>query len=191
MSSTIVIMSPTELVSTALMMASVFGAAATSSPGGSSQIRLRDMSVTSRGDFEDLDRVVLGREVYLLRIDTSESAYDISYDAWNYLGFWKSATEDPQEGGAVLNNCKHLLDNGKLPLSAANGMDYVTSCLSQPQSSVADNYVLNNILDPVCEYGVDECCWLEVGNLPTCPNLKVENIQYGTGDVIVGDKLAS
>ncbi|KAI5455687.1 hypothetical protein BGZ63DRAFT_468458 [Mariannaea sp. PMI_226] len=141
------------------------------------------------------------REVYLLRIDTSEGAYDISYDAWNYLGFGKSAIQEPHQGGGFevqyefvdSTNCKHLLEDGTLPLSAANSMNYLFSCLAQPQSWTANNYVLYNIFDPICKYGVDECCWLGLDNLPVCPsglgslaqlNLKVENIEYGTGITI-------
>ena len=32
-----------------------------------------------------------GRSVHLLHLDTSGGAYDISYDAWNYLNIGKSA----------------------------------------------------------------------------------------------------
>lgn len=141
-----------------------------------------------------------GRSVYLLKIDSSGGAHDISYDAWNYLGFGTSATKDPQQGGGIAMNyefvhaskCKNLLHDGKLPLAAANSMNYVASCLSQPKSWVAQNYALYNINDPVCKHGVDEKCHLNlaVSNQPECPsglgsvketNLKVENILYGTG----------
>ncbi|KAI5465194.1 hypothetical protein BGZ63DRAFT_172908 [Mariannaea sp. PMI_226] len=142
-----------------------------------------------------------GREVHLLRIDSSEGAYDISYDAWNYLVYGKSATEDPRLGGGEEiqyefvdpGNCEHLLDNGALPLSAANSMNYVSSCLLEPQSWVAHHYVLYNIFDPVCKYGANEKCWLETDCLPICPSglgalgelgLKVENIMYGTGELV-------
>src|SRR3569833_2656431 len=40
-----------------------------------------------------------GRSVHLLRIAQSGGAYDISYDAWNYLQTGKSATTDPITGG--------------------------------------------------------------------------------------------
>ncbi|WKT49752.1 hypothetical protein QSH57_014699 [Fusarium oxysporum f. sp. vasinfectum] len=111
-----------------------------------------------------------------------------------------SATKDPQQGGGIAMNyeyvhaskCKDLLDNGKLPLAAANSMNYVASCLSEPNSWVAQNYELYNINDPVCKHGVDEKCHLNlaVSNQPECPsglgsvkdlNLKVENIAYGSG----------
>ncbi|KAH7182249.1 hypothetical protein BKA60DRAFT_603025 [Fusarium oxysporum] len=81
-------------------------------------------------------------------------AYDISYDAWNFLGFGASAIDDPQIGGGIqmsyeivdTSECRHLLHEGKLPLSAANSM----------------NYQLYNINDPVCKYGVDEKCSLDL-----------------------------
>ncbi|KAF5245250.1 hypothetical protein FAUST_1905 [Fusarium austroamericanum] len=145
-----------------------------------------------------------GRSVYLLKIDSSGGAHDISYDAWNYLGFGKSATKDPQMGGGInmdyeyvhASKCKDLLDDGKLPLAAANSMNYVASCLSEPKSWVAQNYELYNINDPVCKHGVDEKCHLNlaVSNQPECPSglgsvkdlkLKVENIMYGTGEKAV------
>lgn len=145
-----------------------------------------------------------GRSVYLLKIDSSGGAHDISYDAWNYLGFGKSATQDPQMGGGInmdyeyvhASKCKDLLDDGKLPLAAANSMNYVASCLSEPKSWVAQNYELYNINDPVCKHGVDEKCHLNlaVSNQPECPSglgsvkglkLKVENIMYGTGEKAV------
>ncbi|KAG7402708.1 hypothetical protein Forpe1208_v012116 [Fusarium oxysporum f. sp. rapae] len=141
-----------------------------------------------------------GRSLYLLNIDSSGGAYDISYDAWNYLGFGKSASIDPQLGGGITMNyefvhaskCADILDNGKLPLAAANSMNYVASCLSEPNSWVAQNYELYNINDPVCKHGVNEKCHLNlaVSNQPECPsglgsvkylNLKVENILYGSG----------
>lgn len=144
-----------------------------------------------------------GRSLHLLRIDKSGGAYDISYDAWNFLGFGASAIDDPQVGGGIqmsyeivdTSECRHLLHQGKLPLSAANSMNYVSSCISQPTSWVAQNYQLYNINDPVCKYGVDEKCSLDltISNQPRCPSVlgnplqmesKVENIAYGTGEIV-------
>ncbi|KAG4278269.1 hypothetical protein FPRO04_13944 [Fusarium proliferatum] len=141
-----------------------------------------------------------GRSVNLLKVDKSGGAHDISYDAWNYLGFGESAAKDPQEGGGIVMNyeyvhaskCKDLLDDGKLPLSAANSMNYVATCLEEPQSWVASNFVLYNIYDPVCKYGVNEKCHLNlaISNQAECPstldstselNLNVKNIMYGSG----------
>jgi hypothetical protein len=42
-----------------------------------------------------------GRSLVLLRIDQSGGAYDISYDAYNYLVSGKSATDKPIMGGSV------------------------------------------------------------------------------------------
>ncbi|KEY72177.1 hypothetical protein S7711_00185 [Stachybotrys chartarum IBT 7711] len=144
-----------------------------------------------------------GRSVHLLKIDTSGGAYDVSYDAWNYLGFGKSATEDPQMGGGIGMNyefvdnseCAHLLDDGKLPLSAANSMNYVASCISEPNSWVAKNHKLLNIMDPLCKWGRDEECHLDlsVSNQPSCPSglgkqeklsMTVKDIAYGSGKVV-------
>ncbi|EXL39996.1 hypothetical protein FOCG_17392 [Fusarium oxysporum f. sp. radicis-lycopersici 26381] len=143
------------------------------------------------------------RSVYLLKIDSSGGAYDISYDAWNYLGFGKSASDSPQQGGGIAmiyefvhaSQCTNILDNGKLPLAAANPMNYVASCLSEPNSWVAQNYELYNISDPVCKRGVNEKCYLNlsISNQPECPsglgavgelNLTVENILYPSGKMV-------
>lgn len=147
-----------------------------------------------------------GRSVHLLKIDQSGGAYDISYDAWNYLGFGSSAKDDPQQGGGIsmeyeyvdASECSDLLEDGKLPLTAANSMNYVSSCLSQPDSWVAKNHELINIIDPVCHWGYDEVCSLDlsVSNQPSCPHTlgltvaldpaePVYNIQYGTGKEVV------
>ncbi|KAH6980526.1 hypothetical protein EDB80DRAFT_691497 [Ilyonectria destructans] len=141
-----------------------------------------------------------GREVHLLKIDKSGGAFDISYDAWNYLYVGRSAADDPQLGGGLPmkyetvqpNECLPLLDSGKLPLSAANSMLYVAYCLSQPSSWVAQNYELYNINDSQCTNGVDELCTLNLieSNLPSCPStlgapgnldLKVKDIPYNSG----------
>ncbi|KAI9162949.1 hypothetical protein HJFPF1_04544 [Paramyrothecium foliicola] len=141
-----------------------------------------------------------GRSLTLLKIDSSAGAYDISYDAWNYLGFGVSATKDPKMGGGIdmdyefvdASECSDILDGGKLPLSAANSMNYMASCMSEPDSWVAKNAKLLNIMDPICKLGVDEECSLDlaVSNQPKCPSglgsakklgEAVVNIGYGTG----------
>lgn len=147
-----------------------------------------------------------GRSLNLLRIDQSGGAYDISYDAWNYLYTGQSATAHPTAGGGVsmtyenrpADECKSLLKaSGKLALSGANSMNYLGSCLNQPSSWVAKNYVLYNILNPTCTYGYDETCTLNwpSQNQATCPHqlgvpavLKsqpVYNIQYPTGKSVL------
>lgn len=145
-----------------------------------------------------------GRSVTLLRIDQSGGAYDISYDAWNYLLTGQGAQENPQYGGGIaatweevaMSECSDLLSGagGKLGLTAANSMNFVSSCSSS--TWVGQNYALYNIINPVCTYGYDEICTLpppEVSNQPTCPHTlglttplttqPVWNIDYGTGQL--------
>ncbi|KAI5924116.1 hypothetical protein F4810DRAFT_665767 [Camillea tinctor] len=122
-----------------------------------------------------------GRSVKLLRVDQSQGAFDISYDAWNYLYTGYSATKKPTSGGPVAMNyenvdaseCQDLLhtDGHKLPLSAANSINFLASCLDG-DTWVGKNYVLFNILDSLCSWGHDEECTLDwpTANQPTCPN---------------------
>ncbi|EGU79506.1 hypothetical protein FOXB_09982 [Fusarium oxysporum f. sp. conglutinans Fo5176] len=121
-----------------------------------------------------------GRSLHLLRIDKSG-------------GFGASAIDGPQVGGGIqmsyeivdTSECRHLLHPGKLPLSAANSMNYVSSCISQPTSWVAQNYQLYNINDPVCKYGVDEKCSLDLTiSNPLQMESRVKNIAYGTGEIV-------
>jgi hypothetical protein len=148
-----------------------------------------------------------GRTVHLLRIDQSEGAHDVSYDAWNYLVTGYSATEHPTTGGAIAmeyqdadpSACADLIhtDGNKLPLSAANSMNYLASCLAQEDSWVGKNYVLYNILDPICSWGNDEVCTLDwpTANQAACPtqlgtpsvlsSAPVYNIQYMTGNKVL------
>ncbi|KAK1771945.1 hypothetical protein QBC33DRAFT_555102 [Phialemonium atrogriseum] len=147
-----------------------------------------------------------GRSVNLLRIDQSGGAYDVSYDAWNYLYTGFSAKDQPAAGGAIAMDyveqpasaCADLIHTtgAKLPLSAPNSMNYLSSCLGQADSWVANNYVLYNILNPVCTWGHDETCTLDwpAQNQATCPHqlgdpavlnsAPVYNILYPTGEVV-------
>lgn len=147
------------------------------------------------------------RKVYLLRIDQSEGAYDVSYDAWNYLYTGHSATDKPAAGGPVemqysnedASKCKDLIHTKgkKLPLSAANSMNFLASCLGQEGSWVGDNYVLYNILDSICTLGYDETCDLDwpTANQAKCPHMlgtpqllsgkPVYNIRYPSGEKVV------
>ena len=147
------------------------------------------------------------REVHLLRVDQSGGAHDVSYDAWNYLYTGHSATQDPTAGGGIAmeyenvdaSECRDMIHTHghKLPLSAANSMDFLASCLNQPDSWVAKNYVLYNIVDPICTLGYDEVCKLDwpQENQATCPHtlglqnpLKgdpVYNIEYPSGDKVL------
>ncbi|ETS74500.1 hypothetical protein PFICI_14366 [Pestalotiopsis fici W106-1] len=126
-----------------------------------------------------------GRSVKLLRVDQSQGAYDMSYDAWNYLYTGESALDNPTAGGAVemeyedldAGECADLIhtDDSKLPLSASNSMNFLASCLeaeSGDDNWVGDNYVLYNILDSICSWGYDEECTLDwpSANQATCAN---------------------
>ncbi|KAI8964033.1 hypothetical protein F5Y11DRAFT_317644 [Daldinia sp. FL1419] len=136
-----------------------------------------------------------GRSVNLLKVDSSGGAYDISYDAWNYLVTGESARDKPTTGGGVpatwedrpFDECSNLLKEpkGRLALSAANGMNFFETC---SHTKVA----LYNIANPVCTLGYDEVCTLGAGaNQATCPHQlgslealtsqPVWNIDYGTG----------
>ncbi|KAI1308896.1 hypothetical protein F5Y03DRAFT_85149 [Xylaria venustula] len=148
-----------------------------------------------------------GRSVKLLRVDSSQGAHDVSYDAWNYLVTGYSATKKPTAGGGVAmdfeyldpSDCSSLIHTHghKLPLSASNSINYLASCLEQPDSWVAKNYVLYNIQDAICSWGHDETCTLDwpTANQPTCPHTlgdpvalttdPVYNIRYPSGDKVV------
>ncbi|KAI0875523.1 hypothetical protein GGS24DRAFT_454999 [Hypoxylon argillaceum] len=148
-----------------------------------------------------------GRSVKLLRIDSSQGAHDVSYDAWNYLVTGYSATKKPTAGGAIAmefeyldpSDCSDLIhtDGHKLPLSASNSINYLASCLEQPDTWVAKNYVLYNILDPICSWGYDEKCTLDwpTANQPTCAHTlgdpvalttdPVYNIRYPSGEKVI------
>ncbi|KAK5996819.1 hypothetical protein PT974_02163 [Cladobotryum mycophilum] len=147
------------------------------------------------------------RKIYLLRIDQSQGAHDCSFSAWNYLYTGYPATEKPVAGGAIAmqtenvdpSKCADLIHtkDHKLPLSAANSMNFLASCLAQPDSWVAKNHVLYNILDSICTLGHDEVCTLDwpAANQPKCPStlgvpvaLKgdpVYNIEYPSGKKVL------
>ncbi|KAI1191003.1 hypothetical protein F5B17DRAFT_384119 [Nemania serpens] len=148
-----------------------------------------------------------GRSVKLLRIDSSQGAHDVSYDAWNYLITGDSATKNPTAGGAVAmefqyvnpSACSSLIhtDGHKLPLSASNSINFLAFCLGQPDSWVAKNYVLYNIQDAICSWGHDEKCKLDWpnANQPTCAHTlgdpvalttdPVYNIRYPSGEKVL------
>lgn len=148
-----------------------------------------------------------GRTLRLLRIDQSGGAHDVSYDAWNYLYTGASATSNPTAGGGIqmetadldASECADLIrtDDGKLPLSAPNSMNFLASCLDQKDSWIAQNYVLYNILDPICTWGIDERCSLDypAQNQAQCPSgigkndalttEPVYNIQYPSGHKVI------
>ncbi|TGJ83922.1 hypothetical protein E0Z10_g4839 [Xylaria hypoxylon] len=147
------------------------------------------------------------RSVKLLRIDSSEGAHDVSYDAWNYLITGYSATERPTAGGQIAmefeylkpSACSDLIhtDGHKLPLSASNSINFLASCLDLSDSWVAKNHVLYNIQDPICSWGHDEKCDLDWpnANQPTCSHIlgdpvalttdPVYNIRYPSGEKVL------
>jgi hypothetical protein len=146
-----------------------------------------------------------GRSVNLLQIDTSGGAYDISYDAWNYLNSGESATVNATMGSgfpaeyetAPMSDCHDLIKtpDGKLPLMAANSMNYYLGCAVG--TWVRDNSTLYNIGNSACTLGFNEVCTLDlnVSNQASCPHilgannplsgLPVTNIVYGTGALAI------
>jgi hypothetical protein len=148
-----------------------------------------------------------GRSVKLLRVDQSGGAYDISYDAWNYLVTGQSPRTDPVAGGGIaatytnlpMSDCvaDGLVQNGQLAFTGANSMNFLAACHGQPDSWVANNYVIYNIYNPTCTYGYDEVCTLDwaTQNQATCPHQlgatprltsqPVYNILYPTGQVVI------
>ena len=151
------------------------------------------------------------RSVYLLRVDQSGGAHDVSYDAWNYLYTGSSAVDRPAAGGALnmqfkevdASKCTGLIytEGNKLPLSASNSMNFLSSCLNCTECWVAKHFALYNVVDAVCSLGYDEQCKLDppTANQATCPhmlgsnvNLKgspVYNIRYPTGEKIVASSI--
>jgi len=146
-----------------------------------------------------------GRSVHLLHIDASGGAFDMSYDAWNYLNVGASAKEQPTVGGGIpaevedapMSECVSLIKtpDGKLPLMAANSVNTFVGC---PEGSwIHENSALYNIQTSGCLYGYNEVCQLDlaVSNQPSCPHqlgamnplsgLPVMNIQYSTGTEVI------
>ncbi|KAK1773348.1 hypothetical protein QBC45DRAFT_437708 [Copromyces sp. CBS 386.78] len=133
-----------------------------------------------------------GRSVTLLKIDQSGGAYDISFDAWNYLKTGYPAVKDhisPGGGFAAdynfvpAENCRHLIKtaSGKLPFTAANSMNFISSCTAGRNSWVGNNHELWNVLDSVCNHGFNELCTLAPGaNQATCEH------PLGSNDVLTG-----
>ncbi|RDA87791.1 hypothetical protein CP532_2443 [Ophiocordyceps camponoti-leonardi (nom. inval.)] len=127
-----------------------------------------------------------GRSVNLLRIDSSGSApspdnsgtFDMSCQAYDFLVHGTDnkdscktgdrtpmsyETVDPQE-------CKHLLTDGVLPISAPNPNYYVECAKSPTFNQGSLKLKLFNINDARCQYGIDEeCSWSGVGD-PKCPS---------------------
>ncbi|KAK3402369.1 hypothetical protein B0T20DRAFT_137894 [Sordaria brevicollis] len=146
-----------------------------------------------------LTNTTTGITVTLLRIDESGGAHDISYDAWNYLLTGNPATPGTAVPGGGFDvqyeyinpddpECKALITDpeGKLPLMAANSVNYVTECNRQPDSWVARNYQFWNINDANCKEGWNDKCTLpppKDGNQPKCPDGR--ELGYGIGIPVV------
>lgn len=142
-----------------------------------------------------------GRSVNLLQVDTSGGAFDISYDAWNFLNVGQGAKENPTMGGGIpaeyenvdMSECADLIKtpDGKLPLMAANSIGFFVGCGAD--SWVGKNSALYNIQNSACTLGFNEVCTLDlaVSNQPSCPHvlgaqndlsgLQVIDIAYGSG----------
>lgn len=119
----------------------------------------------------------------VLHIDTSGGAHDISFDTFQYLAFGSSATASPAildaDAGANMDyeivdmsECADIItsDTGKLAMIATSP-NQVNSCLEQPDSWLAQNYELRNILSSTCQYGIDEVCTLDdTTGTATCPS---------------------
>ncbi|KAF2018524.1 hypothetical protein BU24DRAFT_441051 [Aaosphaeria arxii CBS 175.79] len=138
-------------------------------------------------------------DLYLLHVDQSGGAFDISYDAWNFLNVGESAITRPSTGGGIsvgykfvdMAHCASLVQtpDGKLPLMAANSMNYYTACM---EMGISEKSTLYNIQDASCTLGYNEICFLDllVSNQPSCPHilgsqeplegLQVKNIVYGS-----------
>lgn len=138
--------------------------------------------------------------LYVMHLDSSGGAHDISYDAWVYLQTGQTATTKPIMGGGFPVNveqaspqeCAHLLNDGKMPFTAQNGANFYTSCMAS-NSWIGNNAELFGITNMACTLGVDEPCTVDPASMqPVCPSgFKPSNqplaghtvwdIEYGTG----------
>jgi len=143
-----------------------------------------------------------GRSVNLLKIDHSEGAHDISYDAFVYLttggtGLGNPGHIDPTPGGSwvaqPLSECADLIHTAdkKIPLIAASPNFYFSVTPAQQAS-----FEFWNIVNSQCTYGYDEKCYLPTGaNQLTCPHITgaqpplttmpVYNIDVATGKKVL------
>ncbi|PHH72438.1 hypothetical protein CDD80_4541 [Ophiocordyceps camponoti-rufipedis] len=126
------------------------------------------------------------RSVNLLRIDSSGSApspdnsgtHDMSCQAYDYLvhgtdnkSSCKTGDRTPMSYETVdPRECKHLLKDGVLPISAPSP-NYFVQCANSPTFKDGGlKLALFNINDSRCEHGIDEeCSWSGVGD-PKCPS---------------------
>lgn len=127
-----------------------------------------------------------GRSLNLLRVDSSGSApspdnsgtFDMSCQAYDYLvhgtdnkNSCKTGDRTPMSYETVdPRECKHLLQDGVLPISAPSP-NYFVECANSPTFKDGGlKLALFNINDSRCEHGIDEeCSWSGVGD-PKCPS---------------------
>ncbi|KAH8755087.1 hypothetical protein F5883DRAFT_504803 [Diaporthe sp. PMI_573] len=121
----------------------------------------------------------------VLHLDVSGSAYDISFDAYQYLAYGSSATAspailNPDRSGAFdvdyqivdMSECADIItsETGRLSFMALSP-NQVNKCINEGDNWVAQNYELRNINDPQCQYGLDEPCTLDpVTGTANCPS---------------------
>jgi hypothetical protein len=116
------------------------------------------------------------RTLHVLHVDQSASAYGISSYAWDVL---TSGETSPAGEGALIayefvstRECTHILHEDALPLSATISVGFLTRCLSDPNSWVAQNFRLFNFHDPQYQEGAEEECDLDLSirQQPFCPS---------------------
>ncbi|KAF2874271.1 hypothetical protein BDV95DRAFT_441101, partial [Massariosphaeria phaeospora] len=100
------------------------------------------------------------RSILVLNIGTSGGAWELSWDAWNYLNTGKNATENPTKNDGIpfqwqfveTTECAHLIytEDGKIPVRAVD-LAYYRQC---PNGTAQ----LYNIQSTQCTFGVDERC---------------------------------
>lgn len=116
------------------------------------------------------------RSLHLLQVDQSISAYGISNYVFDIL---ISGENRPAGEGALIEyefvstrECSHILLEEALPLSADIGLGFLTQCLSNSSTWVAQNYRLFNFHDSQCREGSEEECDLDLNirQRPFCPS---------------------
>lgn len=136
------------------------------------------------------------KSTYVLRIDSSTGAHDISSTAFNELiGLKDSAGELMQWEDVDMSKCSHLLlpsAKGKLPFTAWNPnlpADCVAKAREEGKSNwVSQHYRLKNFGTAQCTNGLEEDCqYDETAQLPKCPTSKaiadINNINVGDVDI--------
>ncbi|KAH8743307.1 hypothetical protein F5883DRAFT_424806 [Diaporthe sp. PMI_573] len=127
----------------------------------------------------------------VLHLDVSGSAYDISFDTYQYLAYGSSATAspaimNPDRNGALdidykivdMSECMDIItsETGRLSFMALSP-NQVNRCINEGDNWVAQNYELRNINDLQCHYGLDEPCTLDLvtgtANCPSGAGMKV------------------